>query len=81
MQRLDRLRLVIGKMQEVREQRHALLAQLKEKMDQEDKDAASAGLDDSDVLGDLKGSKVDIEAVAKKKLNQRYGSLVRISLI
>lgn len=79
LERLDRLNMVVNKMQEVREQRQILLSRLREKMNQEDKDAAAAGQDDSDVLGEVRGSKVDVMAVVTKKLNDRYGNLVCIS--
>lgn len=78
MQRLDRLKLVVDKMREVREQRHALLLRLREEMDKEDKDAEAAGQDDIDILGDLKGSEDEILVAIKKKLDDRYGKLVRI---
>lgn len=63
-------------MLEVREQRQTLLSRLQEKMNQEDRDAAAAGQDDSDVLGEVRGSKDDVMAVVAKKLNNRYGNLV-----
>lgn len=75
-ERFDRLNIVVAKMREVREQRQILVSRLQEKMNQEDRDAIAAGQDDSDVLGELRGSKVDVMAVVAKKLNDRYGNLV-----
>lgn len=75
-ERLDRLNMVVAKMQEVREQRQILLSRLQEKLNQEERDAAAAGQDDSDVLGEVRGSKVDVLAVVVKKLNDQYGNLV-----
>jgi len=68
--------MVIGKMQEVRDQRHVLLNQFQEEIDREDKEAEAAGQDDTDVLRG--GSEVDIDAAVKIKLNDRYGRLVNI---
>lgn len=70
--RLDRLNMVVGKMKEVREQRQTLLSQLRNKMNQEDKDAAAAGQDDADILG----TEVDVIVAVKKKLDDWYGNVV-----
>lgn len=77
--RLDRLKMVVDKMEEVREQRQTLLSRLRDEMDREDKDAAAAGQDDSDVLVELRGSNLDVSKAVKKKLDDRYGTIVRIT--
>lgn len=79
LKRLDRLNLVANKLQEVREQRHTLLAKLQEDMNQEDIDAMTIGKDDVDVLRELRGyedDKNDQESF-KHTLEDRYGLLVR----
>lgn len=76
--RLDRLNMVVSKMKEVREQRQTLLIQLQDEMNQEDKEAAAAGQDDAEFLGELGGCKVDVMVAVKKRLKERYGKLVRI---
>jgi len=77
--RLDRLNMVVGKMKEVREQRQTLLSRLRDEMNREDKEAAAAGQEDADILGELRGSEIDATVVVKKKLDDRYGNLVRIN--
>lgn len=79
--RLDRLNMVVGKMKEVREQRQTLLSRLREEMNREDKEAAAAGQEDADILGELRGSDVDVMVAVKKKLDDRYGNLVRINIV
>lgn len=74
--RLDRLKMVVDKMQEVRKQRKILLSRLRDEMDREDKDAAAAGQDDSDVLVEVRGSNLDVSMAVKKKLDDRYGTTV-----
>lgn len=79
--RLDRLNMVVGKMKEVREQRQTLLSRLRDEMNREDKEAAATGQDDADILGEqLRGSDVDVTVAVKKKLDDRYGNLVRINM-
>jgi len=78
--RLDRLNMVVGKMKEVREQRQTLLSRLRDEMNREDKEAAAAGLEDADILGELRGSDIDVTVAVKKKLDDRYGNLVRINM-
>jgi len=78
--RLDRLNMVVRKMKEVREQRQTLLSRLRDEMNREDKDAAAAGQEDANMLGELRGSEVDVTMAVKKKLDDRYGNLVRIIL-
>lgn len=70
--RLDRLNMVVGMMQEVREQRQMLLTRLREEMDKEDKNAKAVGQDDADVLG----SEDNVMEAVTKKLDERYGNLV-----
>jgi len=78
--RLDRLNMVVGKMKEVREQRQTLLSRLRDEMNQEDKEAAATGQEDADILGEqLRG--LDVDVAVKKKLDDRYGNLVRINMI
>lgn len=79
-ERLDRLNMVVEKMQEVKEQRRALLARLRGEMDKEDRNAVAAGQDDADILGESRGSEEDITVVVKKKLNDLYGNLVCINM-
>lgn len=76
LRRLDRLNLVVGKLQEVREQRQALLDRLRDEMDREDAEAIAIGKDDADILGELRCTDVDITVAVKKKLDERYGNLV-----
>lgn len=78
MERLDRLNVVVDKLQEVRSQRQILLSRLKNEMDQEEKIAATAGQDDADILGELRGTDIDIKSAIQKKLDVRYGKLVGI---
>jgi len=73
--------MVVGKMKEVREQRQTLLSRLREEMNREDKEAAAAGQEDADILGELRGSDVDVTVAVKKKLDDRYGNLVRINIV
>lgn len=81
MKRLDRLNMVVGKLQEVRDQRQALLAQLRNEMDQEDAEAIAMGKDDADVLGELRGNEVDIKVAVKNKIEERYGNLVCTNIL
>jgi len=78
--RLDRLNMVVGKMKLVRDQRQTLLTRLRDEMNREDKEAAAAGQEDVDMLGELRGSEVDVTVAIKKKLDDRYGNLVRINI-
>lgn len=75
--RLDRLNVVVNKLQEVRDQRQLLLSRLKDEMDQEEKIIGGTGQEDVSILGDLRGSDIDIKSAVKKKLDARYGQLVR----
>lgn len=72
--------MVVSKMKEVREQRQTLLTLLRDEMNREDKEAAAAGLDDVEFLGELGGCKVDVMSAVKKRLEERYGKLVRITM-
>ncbi|XP_027845720.2 uncharacterized protein LOC114126045 isoform X3 [Aphis gossypii] len=74
--RLDRLNMVVSKMKEVREQRQTLLTLLQDEMNREDKEAAAAGQDDAEFLGELGGCNVDVMSAVKKRLKERYGKLV-----
>lgn len=71
MERMDRLNMIINKVKEVREQRLTLFSRLKDEMERDD---------GSDVLRDERlESEVDVIAKLKKKLDGRYGKLVRIT--
>lgn len=78
-ERLDRLNIVVEKMREVKEQRQTLLIRLRDEMDKEDRNALLTGQDDTDVLGEIRGSEEDITEAVKKKLNDLYGNLVCIN--
>lgn len=77
MDRLDRLNFVVNKLHEVRSQRRVLLSQLKNEMEQEEKNSTVAGQDDAAILGELRGSNIDKSAITKK-LDHKYGKMVRI---
>lgn len=77
MDRLDRLNVVVNKLHEVRNQRRVLLSQLKDDMDQEEKNSTVAGQDDAAILGEIRGSNIDIKSAIIKKLDHQYGKLVR----
>lgn len=76
--RLERLNLVVKKMEEVREQRHMLLSQFREEMNRDNRVVEEQ--DNLDILGDLKGTKDEVVAAIRNKLNVRHGNLVRIIL-
>lgn len=79
-EQMDRLNLIINKVQEVREQRLTLCSRLKDEMEQEEKNADVVEKDNSDVLEEeRRESEVDFIAKLKKKLDCRYGKLVRIN--
>lgn len=76
---MDRLNIVVNKLREVREQRHVLLKRFQDELEKEDKEALAAGQDDADIIGEFRGSELNLMSAIKKKLDARYGKLVCIT--